>query len=237
MSNINGNVFPAWGINAQNQVFAVDTSNKIHLKSGTDFAEVIGISENGILWAISTIPDPKSGSIIFWSTGDGLWIPAGNNIPGAVLLTGAGPDTAFYYTEDGSLWSINIQGSGYLVAKIQDIQQLDYGGSNLWAVFPVQTGGIPCLQFWNIPQSPMKWQPFNGAPQPMGISASYNGDCYGALSYSPVFFGKDGTSTGSAGSGDSALKANDNYITLLKHLYPVCHFLQACRILQREKDE
>ncbi len=201
MSNINGNAYPAWGINAANQVFAVDSNNKTYVMSTPDFAQVIAISESGILWVISSKPDPNSGSVIFWSKGDGNWVSMGKNIPGAVLLTGGQGDSATYYTEDGTLWTIDPTTESYALGNIEDIQELDYGGGMLWAVFPQEPGGIPCLQFASNKDVPWKWQTFKGDPQPVGISASYYGDCYGALSYSPVFFGKDGVSTNSAGAG------------------------------------
>jgi hypothetical protein len=168
--------------------------------SATDFAEEISISENGIVWVLSTQPDPQSGSYLYWGAGDGNWKPVGN-VPGVVQLTGAGPDIAVFYTEDGSVWVINTNGSSSLLTKIQDVQEMDYGGNNLWAVFPTIPGGKPCLQFWNVMVTPANWVVFEGALEPMGISGNYNGDCYGALDYSPVYFSGDGKTTGSGGSG------------------------------------
>lgn len=205
MSNINGNKFPVWGINVDNQVFAVDSNNKVYPMSDPGFAAIIGISENGILWAVSTTPEPDSGSVLYSSIGDGKWVPVGTNIPGATLLTGTGENSAIYVTEDDALWSITLNAEAYVFDNVGDIQEIDYGGGFLWALFPTQPGGIPCLQSLNFAQVPGKWQPFKGVPQPMGISANYNGDCYGAVAYNPVYFSKDGATTASAGAGANGI--------------------------------
>jgi len=200
MSNTNGIVYPALGINVQNQVFAVDANNKIHTLSDADFAEVIGISQNGIVWAISTKPDPPSGSYLYWSYGDGKWTPAAN-VPGAMFMTGGGPDVAVVCTEEGAIWYVNIDGSSVLVANIQDVQAIDFGGAYLWAVFPIIPGGQPCLQYSNLMEQPMSWTSFKGQPEPTNISVCYSGDCYGVVDFNPIYYSHDGSSTGSAGSG------------------------------------
>lgn len=204
MTNLNGNVYLAWGINAQNQVFAVDTNNKTHTMSDANFAEMIGISENGIIWAVSTVPDPPSGSYLYWSAGDGKWTPA-VNVPGVMFMTGGGPDVAVVCTEDGAVWYVNIDGSSVLVDKIQDVQALDFGGAYLWAVFPTKPGGPACLQFSNLMEQPMSWTTFNGSPEPENISVCYSGDCYGVVDFNPIYYSHDGSSTGSAGTGAAGI--------------------------------
>jgi hypothetical protein len=125
MPNTNANVYPALGINAQNQVFGVDQNNNIHTLSNEGFAQVIAISENGTIWAIST--DPVSGGAqISWSIGDGNWTPVSND-PGAVLLTGSGADGALYYTESQTLWTIQTNSEGEQIAQMPEVQNLDYG--------------------------------------------------------------------------------------------------------------
>lgn len=210
MSNTNGNVYPVLGINAQNQVFAIDSNNMVHSMSDVDFAEVIGISTNGIIWAIATTPDPKSGSYLYWSAGDGNWAPVGN-YTGDVLLSGGGDDVAVISTEDGAVWYVNTDGSSALVTKIPDMQQMDFGGTNLWAVFPNIPGGRPCLQFTNVMETPMNWTPFAGLPEPMGISVNYSGDCYGVVDYNPIYYSQDGSTTGSAGSGADGMSLAQSF--------------------------
>ena len=199
-TNVNGNIYPVWGINSDNQVFAVDANNAVHLLSDVNFAEVIAISESGIIWAISGVPDPDSGSVLYWSKGDGNWTAAGN-VPGAVILTGGAGDGAVYGTEDGQIWTVTPDSYGEKIDDIQDLQELDYGGGNLWAVFPEKPGGPACLQFTNTSQIPAVWKPFAGSPNVSGISANYSGDCYAASDFNPMFYSQDGQSSNSAGSG------------------------------------
>jgi hypothetical protein len=200
MSNTNGNVYPALGINAKNQVFGVDANNKITTLSAVGFAEVIAISTNGIVWAISTTPDPKTGSYLYWSAADGNWSPVGS-FTGDMFLSGGGQDTAVVYTEDGTIWYISTDGSSNAVTKVQDLQALDFGGDYLWAVFPTKPNGQAVLQFANVMEQPISWTPFSGSPEPENISVSYSGDCYGVVDFNPIFYSHDGSSTGSAGSG------------------------------------
>lgn len=199
MANTNGNVYPALGINAQNQVFGVDSNNNIHLLSAENFAQVIAISENGTIWAIST--DPVSGGAqISWSIGDGNWTPV-NNDPGAVLITGTTADGALYYTESETLWAIQTAyNEGEQIGQIPAVQNLDYGGGYLWMVAPIQPNTEACLQFTPT-DGTYNWKPFAGLPEPSSISVNYMGDCYGVNDFSPVYYSSDGTNTGSDGSG------------------------------------
>lgn len=200
MSNTNGNIYPAWGIDFENRVFAMDSSNAVYPMSDPDFAELIAISDSGIIWVISTSPDPSSGSVLYWGKGDGNWNPVGN-VPGAVDLTGGAGNGAVYATEDGQIWSIDITGEGEMIDKIADLQDMDYGGGYLWTVFPPTPGSPAVLQFADTSVIPVKWQIFNGPVMPQSISIGYTGDCYAVTDFTPVFYSKDGKSTGSVGSG------------------------------------
>ncbi len=200
MSNTNGNNYPAWGIDFENRVFAMDSSYAVYPMSDPDFAELIAISDQGIIWVLSTSPDPSSGSVLYWGKGDGNWTPVGN-VPGAVDLTGGAGTGAVYVTEDCQIWTIDISGEGEMVDKIADLQDLDYGGGYLWAVFPPNTGGPAVLQLSDTSVIPAKWQVFKGPANPSSISVGYTGDCYGAAGFDPVYYSKDGQTTGSAGSG------------------------------------
>lgn len=199
MANTNGNVYSALGINAQNQVFGVDPNDNIlFFLSDENFAQVIAISENGTIWAIST--DPVSGGAqIFWSIGDGNWTPVSND-PGAVLLTGGQLDGALYYTESQTLWTIQTNGEGEQIGQMPEVQNLDYGGGYLWMVAPIQPNTAACLQFTPT-DGVYNWKPFSGLPEPSSISVNYMGDCYGVDKFSPVYYSSDGTNTGSDGSG------------------------------------
>ncbi|AEE53690.1 hypothetical protein [Haliscomenobacter hydrossis] len=200
MPNTYGNIYPAWGINTQNQVFAVDTGNAIFPMSDENFAEVIAISESGVIWVLSTDPD-TGGALLYWGIGDGNWNPA-TTASGAIFLSGFVGNQAWYYTEDGALCTIDITGEGEVIGKIADVQQMDYGGGYLWLVFPSTDGGIPCLQFSPINGAPFAWKPFVGFPEPSCITVNYTGNCYGIDgSFSPMYYLNDGVSTGSAGDG------------------------------------
>ncbi|MBL7780253.1 MAG: hypothetical protein JNM22_03480 [Saprospiraceae bacterium] len=200
MSNTNGNNYPAWGIDFENRVFAMDTSYAVYPMSDPDFAELIAISDSGIIWVLSTSPDQPTGSVLYWGKGDGNWTPVGN-VPGAVDLTGGAGTGAVYATEDGQIWSIDINGEGEKIDQINDLQDMDFGGGYLWAVFPLAPGGAPVLQFAYTGNIPVKWQPFNGAVAPDSISAGYTGDCYGVSDFTGVYYSTNGTSTGPVGSG------------------------------------
>ncbi|WP_373550361.1 hypothetical protein [Haliscomenobacter sp.] len=200
MPNTNANVYPALGINAQNQVFGVDANNNIHTLSNEGFAQVIAISENGTIWAIST--DPLSGGAqLSWSTGDGNWT-AFSNVPGAVLLTGSRADSALYYTESQTLWTIQTSGQGEQIGQMPEVQDLDYGGGYLWMIAPIAPNGDACLQFTSMEGPMFNWKPFSGYSEPSSISVNYAGNCYGVDgSFSPMYYLNDGVSTGSAGDG------------------------------------
>jgi hypothetical protein len=88
-----------------------------------------------------------------------------------------------------------------MINTIDDLQELDFGGGYLWALFPGKPGGPPYLQYAQVDQTPLQWKAFSGYVNPSGISVNYNGDCYGATDFSPMFYSSDGTSSGSAGAG------------------------------------
>lgn len=199
MPNTNANVYPALGINSQNQVFGVDANNNIHTLSPVNFAQVIAISENGTIWAIST-DAITGGAQLSWSIGDGNWT-AVTDVPGAVLLTGAGNDGALYYTEEQTLWSILTNGESEQVAQMPEVQDIDYGGGYIWMVAPIQPNTRACLQYTPTTGTTYNWKPFAGIVEPTSISVEYQGNCYGVQDFSPIYYSKDGSTTGSAGSG------------------------------------
>lgn len=200
MPNTNANVYLALGINEQNQVFGVDPNNNIHLLSEENFAQVIAISGNGVIWAITT--DPLSGSTqLSWSLGDGKWTVAINDSE-AVLVCGANFDGAIFYTQDGTIWAIQTNNnSANPMVKIPGVVALEYGNSYIWIVAPIAPDTPACLQFTYGGQTPYKWQPFAGNVEPSSISVNYEGDCYAVQDFSPVYYSRDGSTTSSAGVG------------------------------------
>ena len=47
----------------------------------------------------------------------------------------------------------------------------------------------------------LSFSAFEGNPTPYSISASYSGDCNGVANFDPLYYSKDGKSSGSSGSG------------------------------------
>lgn len=200
MPNTNANVYPALGINAQNQVFGVDPNNNIHLLSEENFAQVIAISENGTIWAITT--DPLTGGAqLAWSVGDGNWTIVISTAPGAVFLTGSVGGGALYYTEDQTLWGVSTNGESEQIAQMPEVQDIDYGGGYLWMVAPIGPDTQACLQFTPTTGLSYNWKPFAGIVEPNSIAVNYQGYCYGVQDFSPVYYAPDGSTTGSGGSG------------------------------------
>lgn len=206
MSNQKGNQFPAWGINTENQVFAVDTSNNLIMKSEPGFAIDLGISEDGTLWALSQIPDPDGGGAkIFWSNGDGSWNEINTSDPGGVQITGTSAGSCIYRTFDGILRTMDTAGNGSVLYDQFPVIDVNYGGGYLWAILDTNTiiDNVlikPHLHFSKFP-SPLNWKAFDGYPTPRSLSTAYSGNCYGLEDGSPVYFSTDGSGTGSAGAG------------------------------------
>ncbi len=200
MSNSKGNQYPLWGINISYQVFAVDTNGHATTKSNVNFAMKMAISEDGTVWALSTTPDPDGGgSKLFWSNGDGHWTEINTPDPGGIGIAGGEGDKCYYLTYDNEIRSMDTSGNSASVYKGNYIADFDYGGGMFWALMAEQTGGAPCLQY--TPASSISWKVFQGKPEPVSISANYQGNCIAINSFDPVYYLKDGSSTGSAGAG------------------------------------
>jgi len=200
MSNSKGNQYPVWGINNNYQVFAVATDGTTHNMSDENFAMNIGVSEDGTVWVLSVTPDPDGGgSKLYWSNGDNNWTELNTADPGGVGISGGTGDSCYFLTYDGEIRSMDTNGSGASVYKGNYIVDFDYGGGMMWAIMPEQEGGIPCLQY--TPVSNIQWKAFADNPQPFSISADYQGNCRAVNDFNPVYYSKDGVSTGSAGMG------------------------------------
>ncbi len=200
MSNSKGNQYPVWGINFNYEVFAVDTNGHANTMSDANFAMKVAISEDGTVWALSTTPDPDGGgSKLFWSNGDGNWTEINTADPGGVSISGGEGDKCYYLTYDGEIRSMDTSGNSTAVYQGNYIVDFDYGAGMFWAIMPEQAGGIPCLQYTSA--SDISWKAFHGNPEPFSISADYQGNCIAIAGFDPVYYSKDGTSTGSAGAG------------------------------------
>jgi hypothetical protein len=69
MANTKGNQYPAWLVSVNGEIQAVGTEGKVKTLSDSDFAYDLGISDDGTVWVVSTVPDPDGGGAkIFWGT-------------------------------------------------------------------------------------------------------------------------------------------------------------------------
>jgi hypothetical protein len=192
VSRTNANQYPAWIINPNQQVLSVAADGTITAQSPPDFANDLGISEDGILWALSTASDPQGGLKILWSKGDGHWTEINTPAPGGVSITGAGPGTCFFLANDGIIWSMNIQGQGKAEHIATNVVDIDFGGSTLWALFPESPGDIATLHFGTFAQMPFQWHAYPGQVHPQSITGNSNGVCYGLVDFKPHFYVQDG---------------------------------------------
>lgn len=200
MSNTKGNQYPLWGINNSFQVFAVDHGGQVHTMSKENFAMRISVSEDGTVWVLSITPDPNGGGAkLYWSNGDSSWNEIDTPDPGGIAVAGGQNDNCFYQTFGGEIRIVDTNANNKVYYSDQYIVEFDYGGGMVWAIMPESQGGIPCLQYADV--NNLEWKVFAGKPHPLNISANYQGDCYGVDNFNPIRYNKDGTSTGSAGSG------------------------------------
>lgn len=195
MNNQNGNRFPAWIIDAQSRVCSVTSSGQVTPRSDSNFAVDIGISEDGILWAVSNVPDPDGGGAkIYWGTGDGDWNEINTPEPGAVKITGAGGRGCLYLTQGGAIWSMNTESQGRLQNIAADVIDIAFGESYLWATFPPTPGAAPVLQYGTFAQMPFEWKIYPGSPDPLHLTANASDHCYALKDFKPVYFLLNGTS-------------------------------------------
>lgn len=200
MSNSKGNAYPVWGVNINFQVFAVDASGKVHAKSNENFATSVAISEDGTVWALSITPDPDGGGAkLFWSNGDGQWTEIDTPDPGGIQVSGAKDDTCLYLTYDGELRLLDTNANNKVFYTNEYLVEFDYGGGMIWALFPDKPGGMATLHYSDY--NTLDWKEFEGQVYPFSLSVSYSGDCYGVNDFNPMYYSKDGKSSGSAGSG------------------------------------
>lgn len=197
-----GNNYLLWAIGADNQIQALyPATNTFVTESDNDFAYDIGVSEDGTIWVISTVPDPNGGAKIFWGPGDGTWNEMTKPTKEAMKICGTTAGTCMYLAENGDVVQMNTAGQSFTLISGSSISDIDYGGGFYWAIFPVQSGGIPCLQFAKVSTPPLTWQQFAGAPIPNSLSVNYAGDCYAVNNFNPMYYSTDGSTTNVAGIG------------------------------------
>ncbi len=202
MSNSKGNQYPLWYININFQVMALDHSGKAYEKSNPGFATDIGVSEDGTVWVISTVPDPDGGGArIFWSNGDGNWNEISTADPGGIQITGASGSNCMFITSDDKVYTLTTAGKASLNFQDLEILQLSYGGNYLWALLPESPGGIPVLRYLKVTDPGLTWHTFTGNILAQRISTNTSGNCAAVVDNNPMYFLNDGKSSGSMGIG------------------------------------
>ncbi|MBK7873901.1 MAG: hypothetical protein IPJ74_26230 [Saprospiraceae bacterium] len=201
-----GNNYLLWAIGSDNQVQALDPStNSFVTKSDNEFAFDLGVSEDGTIWVISTIPDPNGGAKIFWSPGDGTWNEVQKPTKQAAQICGTSYSNCMYVSETGDVVQMSTDGTSYNLLTALDITDIDYGGGYYWAIMPLKPGGIPCLQFAKVTTPPLTWKAFAGNVIPNNISVNYSGDCYAVNNYNPMYYSKDGSTSNTDGTGANGI--------------------------------
>lgn len=209
MANTKGNAYPLWGVNSNYQIFAAGTNHQEIAMSNEGFAMDIAVSEDGTVWALSTVPDPDGGGAkLFWGNGSSEWTEISTSDPGGISIAGYLADSCLYLDMAGNLRSMNTAGESKLLFQNDSLIDFDYGGGYLWAVFPKAAGEIPVLQF--SPSSPaLQFKVFSGDVSPISLAVDYDGNAHGVVDYSPMTYSKDGHSAFSAGAD-----ANDETLAI-----------------------
>ena len=211
MANQNANVYQVIIIDGNNKVQGQNPNGVFENLSEPGFAMDIGISTNGVLWAVSLVPNENSGgNVVYWSLGDGKWNMIQNGAP-AIAITGIDNSSCYFLGDDGYVYMMGTDGPYTCITASNEVQEIDFGGDTAWAVFPATPGGIPLLQYsTSMQQIPIPFAVFQGPVSPSAITVSYTGDCNGIIDGNPWFFGKDG-STGSAGAGANGISIDISF--------------------------
>lgn len=201
-----GNNYLLWAIGSDNQILALDpATNTFVTKSDNEFAFDLGVSEDGTIWVISTIPDPNGGAKIFWSPGDGTWNEVQKPTKQAAQICGTTHSNCTYVSESGDVVQMSTDGTSFNLLTGLDITDIDYGGGYYWAIMPMQPGGIPCLQFAQVTIPPLTWKVFAGNPIPNNLSVNYYGDCYAVDKFNPMYYSKNGSTSSISGAGANGI--------------------------------
>ena len=200
MSNSKGNVYPVWGVNPDFEVFAIDSNGQVHSKSAQNFAFSVCVSEDGTVWVLSTQADPDGGGAkLYWSNGDGNWTEITTDDPGGISISGGQDDTCIYLSTGGDLRLVDTNSNNKSIYQNDQLIEFDYGGSMIWALFPKSVGKIATLHYADY--NALQWKEFEGGIYPYSLSVDYDGNCHGIEDFNPMYYSKDGKSSGSGGSG------------------------------------
>lgn len=190
-----GNNFIALLIGASNQIIGVLPGGDQQTISDTDFAYDIGISEDGTIWVISTQADPvNGGAMIYWSMGDGNWNKVQKPTQEALKIFGTTAGNCIYLGEDGNVVQLNTAGTSSTLITGSLILDMDYGGGYYWAVMPSEPGDVPSLFYAKVAPG-LEWLSFKGAPDPTSVTVDYEGNGYGVVDYTVMFYDNDGSTS------------------------------------------
>lgn len=211
-----GNNYPLWIIDEKGRVNYVDSEGVPTPVSGENYASGLAISDDGVIWALTTTPDPDGGGAeISWLDDTKSWNTIPTSDPGAFALTGGPGDQCIYRTSEGVIYKMDTQGNGNVIYKDNPVLAVDYGGGNVWGVLSDQPGEIPQLHYAKLSDS-LQWNEFKGVQSPTSISANYNGDCVGIQEFDPYLYQlPDSTSLFGSGVNSEALQIsfkNDVYL-------------------------
>lgn len=183
-----GNNFPLWIIDEKGRVNYVNNQGQATVVSGEGFASSISISDNGVIWALTTTPDPDGGGAeLAWLDEKQNWNKIRTSEPGAFSLSGGPPNQCVYGTSEGVLYRMDTDGNGEVIYKDHPILAMDYGGNRIWGVLSDQTGEIPQLHYADFSDS-LDWNEFEGVHSPTSLSATSNGECAGIQDFDPYIF-------------------------------------------------
>jgi len=190
MANHNGNAYPLWTIGVDGSVYAYDAMATQNRMSNAGFAQDISVGEDGTVWVVSNEPDPEGGGCkIYFSNGNSTWNEIVTDGPGAFKIVGVNFDSCAYLTNDYELYVINEK-EKFMKLDV-DIFDIGYGNNYFWAKKPVESGGIPVLQFC-VATSPLQWNVFEGNQDVDAVSVSSDGSCVALLDEIPMIFKLDG---------------------------------------------
>lgn len=185
---LNGNDYKLWIINVQNQVCYIDNQNRSIAVSEEGFASEIAVSEDGVIWALTSTPDPDgSGAQIAWLDKNQEWQRIQSEDPGAYKISGGKEDQCIYRTSSGVLYQMDTRGVGKILYDTTPVLNMDFGGNMVWGLLSDKPGEIPQLHYAYYSDS-LQWNKYSGIQNPTSITVDYRGECMGIQGYMPFVY-------------------------------------------------
>lgn len=188
MNYLPGNDFRLWTIDNEGRICYVNDEIKQIPVSPVDYATDIAISDNGVIWALTNIPDPDGGGAkIAWLGSDKKWNSIETRDPGAFTISGGPEDQCVFVTSEGIVYAIDTRGKSSVIYNDNPVLGIDYGGGNIWGVLSDKAGEIPQLHYGAFTTS-IKWNEFKGVQSPTSLSANMKGECVGIEKFDPYLY-------------------------------------------------